>query len=66
MPKDETMQQSVSGAFIEMRTISIHTGNTCEEDEWNNHHGEPAAPNDPGSPDDNGVAYNILEKWLQV
>jgi len=62
MPKDETMWES-AGALVETKMVSIHTGNTCEEDEWDNHYGEPAAPNNPGSPNDNGVTYNKLKRY---
>ena len=55
MPRDETMQESARGALVETKTVPVRTGNTYEEDEWDNHHGEPAAPNNPGPPDDNAI-----------
>jgi hypothetical protein len=54
MPKDETTQESAM-ALVETKLVPIHTGNAYEEDEWNNHRREAAAPNNPGSPNDNGV-----------
>jgi len=50
-------------ALVETKLVPIHTGNAYEEDEWNNHRREAAAPNNPGSPNDNGVTYDNLKKW---
>jgi hypothetical protein len=52
-----------AGALVETKVGSIHTGNACEEDEWDDHHREPAAPDNPGSPNDNRVAYNKLKRY---
>jgi hypothetical protein len=46
---------------VETRRASIRTGYTYEQDKRKNHHGKSAAPDNPGSPNDNGVTYNNLK-----
>ena len=43
---------------------SDRTANAYKEDNRNKHYGKPAVTYNPGSPNDDGVAQDSLQKWL--
>ena len=52
----------ISREFAGTANSSDRTANAYKEDKWNDEHWKPAAPYNPGSPNDDGVTQKSLKK----